>query len=44
MMHTALTISLTSYRSETLGHKALLLMVRNCLLYIEIMYITYSVG
>ena len=45
MMHTAMTISLTSYRSEAFGPKAVLLMVRICLLGIEIIHlIIYSVG
>lgn len=47
MVHTGITISLTSYRSEALGHKAFLLMAPICLLHvcIEIIYlITYSVG
>lgn len=44
-MHTAMTIGLTSYRSEALGHKALWLMVRIRLLCIEIIdLIIYSVG
>ena len=35
MMHTATKVGLTSYRSEALGRKALLLMLRVCLICIE---------
>ena len=41
MVHAAMTISLTSYRSDALGLKALLFMVRICLLHvlIEMIYL-----